>query len=295
MKKNTLLLLLLMFYFGGIDAQIDMSPNLSQNPSLSPINTSENLSDRDSSNYQANIQNRSQSDCDIGNDTDPGFGSGNFGLDFLLGVKFTLAEEGTLNSINMIGNNTGSDFQMAVYDDAGGAPNNLVSETGVGVVGIGIITLNVVPVVLPPGDYWIMAVYAAGGNHSNVDTTGAPNNQVFYTPLPFGDPIPPNATGFLDYFDQDFLYFLDISCTLGLDDNLEDLISVYPNPAVDVLNVSVPSNVEVLSTVIYDSTGKISEATLENGIMNTSTLAAGFYILNIKTTNGSVTKKFIKK
>ena len=65
-------------------------------------------------------------DCDIGNVDPTGFGNGNFGSNFLLGVAFTLEEEGTINSINLIGNDNGSLVQMAVYNDLTGVPDDLI-------------------------------------------------------------------------------------------------------------------------------------------------------------------------
>ena len=45
---------------------------------------------------------------------------------------------------------------------------------------------------------------------------------------------------------------------------------------------------------MYDISGQDIETTLDNGILNTSHLAAGFYLLELKTSEGNVTKKIIK-
>ena len=57
---------------------------------------------------------------------------------------------------------------MAVYDDNAGVPNNLLASSGLCTVGTGVTSLPVTPILLPAGDYWIMAVYETGGNSSNV-------------------------------------------------------------------------------------------------------------------------------
>ena len=150
--------------------------------------------------------------CNIGNENATGsFTPGNFGANYLLGVKYTLSQLGTLNSINLIGNNTGEGVQMAVYDDNGGTPNNLIASSSQSTVGTGITTLPVTPVLLPPGDYWIMAVYESGGNSSNYNPS-ATGNVVYYSSLQYGSAIPTNASGFTSYNGQDFLYFLSIDC-----------------------------------------------------------------------------------
>ena len=53
--------------------------------------------------------------------------------------------------------------------------------------------LPVTPVLLPAGDYWIMAVYASDGNRTNVNRN-AFGNVVFYQSLNYGDPLPTNAS-----------------------------------------------------------------------------------------------------
>jgi hypothetical protein len=150
--------------------------------------------------------------CNIGNESITNdFTNGNFGANYLLGVKHTLSQVGTLNSINLIGNNTGVGVQMAVYDDNNGVPNNLIAYSSQSFVGNGLTSLPVTPVLLSPGDYWIMAIYQIDGNNSNVNLT-AVGNVVYYTPLVYGSAIPTNASGFISYTEQDFLYFLGIDC-----------------------------------------------------------------------------------
>jgi Secretion system C-terminal sorting domain len=82
---------------------------------------------------------------------------------------------------------------------------------------------------------------------------------------------------------------------LGINDNLADAVSIFPNPTTDVLNVSIPSNVEVKSVALFDVLGKDTGVRLSNGTINTSNLARGVYILNINTDRGSLTEKIVKQ
>lgn len=178
-------------------------------------------------------------DCNIGNEVGtPDFTFGSigevFGANYLLGMKYTLTQEGTLFSINLLGEDTGYGVQMAVYDDNMGVPNNLMAASILGTVGEGLISLQVTPVVLPPGDYWVMAVYENNGNHSKYNAN-ASGNVVYYNSLTFGDSVPLNASNFIGYLDSDFLYFLEIGCgnlimNVGNVDN-NSSIKVYPNPS----------------------------------------------------------------
>ena len=77
--------------------------------------------------------------CNIENETSTNdFVDGQFSANYLLGVKYSLSQEGTLNAIKLIGNDSGSGVQMAVYDDNGGVPNNLIAYSAPSIVGDGL-------------------------------------------------------------------------------------------------------------------------------------------------------------
>ncbi len=204
--------------------------------------------------------------CNIGNDsTNNNFTTGNISANILFGVKYTLSQEGTLNSINLIGNGTGEGVQMAVYDDNGGIPNNLIATSSQGTVDNGVTTLPVNPVLLPAGDYWVMAVYETGGNSSNTNTNNATGNVLYYQSLNYGDAIPTNASGFTSNTGQDYLYFLDIDCgnTLSVENfNLVDKISIYPNPTSDYIFISNLDN--TMNYIIVNQLGQ----QIKKGIYN---------------------------
>lgn len=221
-------------------------------------------------------------DCNIGNTdgSDPEFTIGSFIANNLLGVNFTLSEVGVLNSLNMFGNVTSANSQMAIYDDMGGAPNNLIASTNISPVKPGLNSLPVTPLQLEAGDYWIMANYNIDGNHSNVNQS-ASSSLVYYTPLAFGSPIPTNASGFISYTGQDFLYFAEISCyPLYVNEFEANKFSIAPNPASNYIVIS--KIMESTSFEIYDLTGeKVLEKELDkfNNKIDLSLLAAGTYLL----------------
>ena len=236
-------------------------------------------------------------DCNIGNSdgTDPDFTPGNFNPDYLVGVNFTLSQVGVLHSLNMIGNGTGASFQMAIYDDNGGVPNDLVAHTETSTVGTGTMSLPVTPVQLEAGDYWIMAVYkndGSGTNHSNVNFVDQ-SSQAYYAELPFGNPIPTNGSGFEFYLGQDFLYFAVISCgPLSVNEFEVNKFSISPNPASDYIVIgNLKENIIV---EIYDLTGKKlleKEVNATNNQIDIRRLAVGTYLLNYGATS---TVKFVK-
>ncbi|WP_310991813.1 T9SS type A sorting domain-containing protein [Aequorivita marina] len=233
-------------------------------------------------------------DCNIGNTdgSDPSFVIGSFIAHNLLGVNFTLSEVGVLQSLNMFGNNTIAQIQMAIYDDMGGAPNNLIAFSNITSLEVGLNSLPITPMELEPGDYWIMAIYDINGNHSNVNQN-ASSSLVYYIPQAFGSPIPTNASGFISYTGQDFLYYAEVSCgPLSVNELERNSISISPNPASDYI---VIGNIkEDMLFEIYDLTGKkLIEKNLsmsENQI-DISQLAAGTYLINNGLTSVS---RFLK-
>jgi hypothetical protein len=82
---------------------------------------------------------------------------------------------------------------------------------------------------------------------------------------------------------------------LAVSDNLADLVNIYPNPATTIINIEVPTSVEITSIALYDVLGKNTGATLTNGTIDVSNLARGVYILNVKSTQGTLTQKVIKR
>jgi len=222
---------------------------------------------------------------------------------------------------------TGADF--FIYQDGGGFPDadpttsdalvNLTSvQLGAGFEIIideaadGDFQINVTAanggtqVTLPAGDYWVAFAPAvlgdsAGGGRWNWtgSLSGAPANAPLL--IDSDDLFGAGATdwteisGLIGADFPSFAWTLTNEEAAGLGDN--DLVgaSVYPNPATNVINVDFSSNVELKSAVLFDVLGKNTGATLVNGSMNIADLAAGVYILNIETNNGSLTQKVIKQ
>ena len=101
-------------------------------------------------------------------------------------------------------------------------------------------------------------------------------------------------------------YFADAAQTAGIfkfngnlalatnENAVKSTLKVFPNPAVDVVNVS--SKEEIKAVSIMDLSGKRVKAVQTKGEVNVSSLTKGTYILQVLYTNGSVENtKLIKK
>ena len=74
----------------------------------------------------------------------------------------------------------------------------------------------------------------------------------------------------------------------GVDENIVDNLTVYPNPANEYIHVE--TNCELQRIDVYDVTGKLMISSTKTEI-NVSDLESGIYFVNILTDKGCVTKK----
>jgi len=85
------------------------------------------------------------------------------------------------------------------------------------------------------------------------------------------------------------------SSTLSTNDHiLESAFSVYPNPVQNTLFIEQNAVQGLEKVRVYTTLGKqVLNST--NNTVDVSGLSSGLYIVQITTTSGSITKKFIKK
>ncbi|AFL81776.1 hypothetical protein Aeqsu_2316 [Aequorivita sublithincola DSM 14238] len=82
---------------------------------------------------------------------------------------------------------------------------------------------------------------------------------------------------------------------LGVGENIENLVVVFPNPTTDILNVKVPASVNVNNANLINILGANTGLRLVNGSIDTSSLSSGFYILTLNTSAGTLTQKILKQ
>ena len=104
-----------------------------------------------------------------------------------------------------------------------------------------------------------------------------------------------NISGLIGESFPSFAWNLTDEPIASIGDNLAEMIAVYPNPTTDVLNLNIPSNIEVTNVAMYDVLGKNVGAVYSNGTINTSSFAQGVYTLKVETTSGTLTQKVVKQ
>ena len=83
------------------------------------------------------------------------------------------------------------------------------------------------------------------------------------------------------------------TATLGTNNNALSIITMYPNPTSDFLNIK--SDQKISKIEIYDMSGKLVQTSkMNNEKVSVSKLPKGNYVIKIQTENGVVNSKFIK-
>ena len=84
--------------------------------------------------------------------------------------------------------------------------------------------------------------------------------------------------------------------TLSNNEFILDALRIYPNPASDVLHISMKNGLRTNQIKIMDITGKVVLETTKNvKQLDMSPYPLGLYVLQIKTEKGSLSKKIIKQ
>ncbi|CAM3710588.1 M1 family metalloprotease precursor [Flavobacterium saliperosum S13] len=128
----------------------------------------------------------------------------------------------------------------------------------------------------------------AGGLTHDVVLDHTSNGQVFIVPVPFtptGVQFDPNRN----------IISRNSTATLGTAAfELEQTISLYPNPTNDVITVQLPSDIQLEKAEIYNTLGQLVGTETKAGF-NVSSLSNGIHIVRITTSQGVIHKNFIKK
>ena len=160
-------------------------------------------------------------------------------------------------------------------------------------------------VVLPAGEYWVSvfpSVIGGAGDGGRWNWFGSvssfpANEPVLIDPedlFEVGATNWTNIAGLIGESFPSFAWQLKDE-VLSVEANVADLVSVYPNPTTEFLNINVPASVELINVSMYDVLGKQVNASHSNGVVNTAALSNGVYMLKIQTSAGDLIQKIVKQ
>ena len=95
------------------------------------------------------------------------------------------------------------------------------------------------------------------------------------------------------------VYYFGVDATLSLGKNeLANAVSIYPNPAKSILNITISGDFEGASYTIYNTVGQEInkvKVTTENDLkLNTSNYSNGVYFIKIEKDGAYKTLQFVK-
>ncbi len=86
---------------------------------------------------------------------------------------------------------------------------------------------------------------------------------------------------------------LSVEDTNTVQTSKRSLLSIFPNPTSDILNIKTDSKINAVSVV--DMTGRKVDVKLDGNKVDVRNLSVGAYLINVETKEGISTEKFIKK
>lgn len=90
-----------------------------------------------------------------------------------------------------------------------------------------------------------------------------------------------------------------VTAAAGTNDFLAGRLSIYPNPANNVINIANADNILINGAEIVDLNGRTVKVTKFNGVseaqINISDLASGMYMMTVSSDQGTLTKKIVKQ
>jgi len=88
-----------------------------------------------------------------------------------------------------------------------------------------------------------------------------------------------NGTSFSEYITD--IYKFDLNTALSTTELTNSTTRIYPNPAIDIINIDVPGNLKYQAN-LYDLNGSVIISTTNKSVMEIQTLPLGIYLLEIK-------------
>lgn len=129
---------------------------------------------------------------------------------------------------------------------------------------------------------------SAGGLNHDVVVNNTVNNQEFVVSVPFvvaGVTFDPN---------KHVISKNNVVTLANESFELEQTISVYPNPANDELHIMMPTTTQLEKVEIYNTLGQLL-ATHQTSDFRIDNLSSGMHVMKITTSEGAIHKNFIKK
>lgn len=144
---------------------------------------------------------------------------------------------------------------------------------------------------IPAGNYYAALELYSGGNTFDIriiddNTVGQPawSSAIWI----------PGAQAYTN--GNAFAIRLQMGANVGIDEDLSNNVSIYPNPSNGIINIEVTDN-RYCELIIRDAFGKVvlEKSVLSNNSIDLGNFSKGLYMIEIITNNHSITKKISLK
>jgi hypothetical protein len=88
-----------------------------------------------------------------------------------------------------------------------------------------------------------------------------------------------NGTSVSEYVTE--IYKFDLNSVLSTHELTNSTVSIYPNPAIDIINIDVPRNIKYDAN-LYDLQGRLIISTTNKSVIEIQSLPLGIYFIEIK-------------
>lgn len=200
------------------------------------------------------------------------------------GTNYTASQTGlyTCTATSVCGTATSTSISVTMNKN----PNATITAGGTTTFCAGgSVTLSVVPVGGCSYQWYKGASPLAGATSTTYVATTAGNYKCRVTKT---------ATG---CFKNSNTIAVSVPCKEGEGSEMETQLQIYPNPAENTINITLPSTIAQAELFIYNSTGQVVIQTRLNNqnSVDVSALAPGHYFLSYKTSERVLNGQFVKQ
>ena len=103
----------------------------------------------------------------------------------------------------------------------------------------------------------------------------------------------PSTTTSIGFGDNQYVMNI-VGDVLGIEEYSLDSVSIYPNPVLNDLHIDLHSSIQIQEAKIYSITGQVVLQVQNKKDLDVSNLNPGIYLLKVKTSQGTITRKIVK-
>jgi hypothetical protein len=185
-----------------------------------------------------------------------------------------------------------SDFHKTILLQSSIATNNSVNLAWNPYIGVAFNTYNIYRSVNGANYELLTSISSTNTSYNDTSANVVDNFYEYYISID----VASCGTNPLQSFElESNREFINPNLSIGENNWLENAISLYPNPALALINISALEGVEVRSITLYSALGQRIMNVEGSNSIDVSILPSGVYYMAIETDQGKVNKTLVRK